>query len=161
NTIYMIYFPPGVTIVAEPGVNSCVSRGFCAYHSNVLTGNKLPYGVFPDFSPASGCGPNRGCGNGTSFQNLTAASSHELSEAVTDVEVATANAFAPPLAWADQNTGEEIGDICAHSDTQVMVNGTTYTVQTEWSNMQNACVAAPGHLQLVAPTPPSVIPDRP
>jgi uncharacterized repeat protein (TIGR01451 family) len=160
NTIYMIYFPPGVTIVAEPGVNSCAPRGFCAYHSNVLTGNKLPYGVLPDFSPASGCGPGRGCGNGTSFQNLTAATSHELSEAVTDVDVGTANAFAPPLAWADQNTGAEIGDFCAHNNTQVIANGTTYTVQTEWSNMQQGCVATPAHFQL-QPATPNAVPGSP
>jgi uncharacterized repeat protein (TIGR01451 family) len=82
-----------------------------------------------------------------------------LSEAVTDVEVGTANTLAPPLAWADQVTGKEIGDFCTGSDVQVTANNNTYTVQTEWSNMQNECVSAPAHFQLVAPA--SVIPNRP
>jgi uncharacterized repeat protein (TIGR01451 family) len=159
NTLYMIYFPPNVTINVAPGVNSCQQGGFCAYHSNVLVGNKLPYGVLPDFSPAGGCvAPH--CGSGTSFQNLTAASSHELSEAVTDVDVGTANAFAPPLAWADQVTGEEIGDFCAHNNTQVIANGNTYTVQNEWSNMQNGCVATPAHF-LVQPATANAVPGSP
>src|SRR5262249_33314348 len=126
NTIYMMYFPPGVTIVLAPGVNSCRIGGFCAYHSNILTGNKLPYGVFPDFGPTSGCAV--GCGFGTSHQNLTSASSHELAEAVTDVDVGSANDFAPPLAWADQVTGEEIGDFCNQNTALITVNGNTYTV---------------------------------
>src|SRR5262249_41006944 len=69
NTIYMMYFPPGVAIILATGVNSCRIGGFCAYHSNVLTGNKLPYGVFPDFGPTSAC--SSGCGFGTSQQNLS------------------------------------------------------------------------------------------
>src|SRR5262249_20705339 len=156
NTIYMMYFPPGVTIVLAPGVNSCRIGGFCAYHSNILTGNKLPYGVFPDFGPTSGCAV--GCGFGTSHQNLTSASSHELAEAVTDVDVGSANDFAPPLAWADQVTGEEIGDFCNQNTALITVNGNTYTVQAEMSNMQNACVAAPAHFQVTAPV--NAIPGR-
>lgn len=149
NILYMIYFPPGVTITLGQGVNSCQRGGFCAYHSNVLSSPMVPYGVFPDFSQG-GC--SLGCGSGSSAQNLTSASSHELAESVTDADAGTATAFAPPLAWADQLTGEEIGDFCAHDDTQVTVNSNTYTVQTLWSNMQNGCVSAPAHYQVTAAT---------
>jgi len=159
NTIYMIYFPPGVTIVLAPGVDSCRIGGFCAYHSNVLTGNKLPYGVFPDFGPTSGCSAARGgCGLGTSQQNLSSASSHELGEAVTDVDVGTATDFAPPLAWADQTTGQEIGDFCNGISAVITANGNMYTVQTQMSNMQNGCVSAPAHFQVTAPA--NAVPGR-
>lgn len=150
NTIYMVYFPPGVTIILAPGVNSCQQHGFCAYHSNVALNlqPKLPYAVFPDFGPTGGCSAAlRGCGAGTSQQNLSSASSHELGEAVTDVEVGSfnGNVLGPPLAWFDQNSGEEIGDFCNHSSAQITVNSNTYTVQNLFSNLQQACVSAPGH----------------
>jgi uncharacterized repeat protein (TIGR01451 family) len=163
NTVYMIYFPPGVTISLAPGVNSCQRGGFCAYHSN-LTLNlqpKLPYGIFPDFSQG-GCAPAKGCGNGTAFQNLTSSSSHELAEAVTDVEVGSfnGNVPAPPLAWVDQNSGQEIGDFCNQNDGQITVNSNTYTVQRLLSNLESACVLAPPHFN-VAPATNSVVPGVP
>jgi uncharacterized repeat protein (TIGR01451 family) len=155
NTLYMIYFPPGVSIF-EQGFGSCGATffSFCAYHSNVNISlkPKLPYGVFPDFGPTSGCSAANGaCGSGTSQQNLTSASSHELGEAVSDVEAGTATTFAPPLAWADQTSGQEIGDFCNQDQRLVTVNSHTYTVQALMSNMQNgSCVQAPAHYQLTA-----------
>src|SRR5262249_32444731 len=147
-------FPPNVTITLVPGANSCQFLGFCAYHSFVAGGpQRVPYGVFPDFSQG-GCAPSRGCGFGSAFQNLTAASSHELAEAVTDTDVLANSAFAPPLAWADLNTGEEIGDFCNQNTVQITVNGNTYTVQRQASNMQTlspgraACVSSPAHFQM-------------
>jgi hypothetical protein len=161
NTLYMIYFPPGVTIVLAAGVNSCQQFGFCAYHSNVLSGNKLPYGVFPDFGPTSGCSAaGQHCGSGTSQQNLTSASSHELAEAATDVDAGSATTLAPPLAWADQNSGEEIADFCNHNQAQVTVNSNTYTVQSMWSNMQGECVIAPPHFA-VSPATTNAVPGVP
>lgn len=155
NTIYMVYFPPGVTINLSPKVNSCQQGGFCAYHSNVEMNLKpaFPYGVFPDFGPTSGCSAaGQHCGSGTSQQNLTSASSHELGEAVTDVDVGSATALAPPLAWADQVTGKEIGDFCNQNTAQVTVNSNTYTVQAQWSNMQGQCVIGPPRFQVQAAT---------
>src|SRR5205823_6265626 len=34
NTVFMVHFPPGVSITSD-GADSCVSGGFCAYHSTV------------------------------------------------------------------------------------------------------------------------------
>jgi uncharacterized repeat protein (TIGR01451 family) len=167
NTIYMIYFPPNVTITLVPGANSCQRGGFCAYHSFVAGGpQQVPYGVFPDFSQG-GCAPSNGCGFGTSFQNLSSASSHELAEAVTDADVAANSAFAPPIAWADQNTGAEIGDFCNQNTAQITVNGNTYTVQRLASNMQSlnpfparpACVSSPAHFQMQVS--PNAVPGSP
>ena len=135
NTIYMIYFPPGITIT-QGGSSSCVSGGFCAYHSTVLNNSSqnVLYGVLPDMQAGSGC--STGCGASSTFGNYTSVSSHELAEAITDAAVGLAGAGnGPPLAWYD-NTNGEIGDIC--NAQQGTLDG--YTVQLEFSNAANNCV---------------------
>jgi hypothetical protein len=147
KTFYMIYFPPGVTIDAGGGTLSCVV--FCAYHSNTNNASpslRMPYGVLPDFAPPSGC--SRGCGVGSLFQNVTAVTSHEMSEAATDAQVGSANVNGPPLAWYDPSPPPtpdlgEIGDICTAQDTIVTAGANSYSVQQEFSNLQNDCVSAP------------------
>ncbi|HLJ86061.1 MAG TPA: hypothetical protein VKZ53_04510 [Candidatus Angelobacter sp.] len=147
NTLYMIYFPPDVVITLQ-GIISCAAGGFCGYHSNTVTSaQRLGYGVFPDLSSASACA--QGCGEGSSQQNLTAVSSHELAEATTDILVGSALTFAPPLAWSSMDVGE-IGDVCVAQDVPVTAGGNTYTVQQLWSNLQNNCVTAAPHFQLTA-----------
>jgi uncharacterized repeat protein (TIGR01451 family) len=158
NTIYLFYFPPGVHISLQ-GIPSCAQGGFCAYHASIAGGlpAEIPYGVFPDFGPTSGCGPSSGCGNSTSANNLTSVTSHEIGEAVTDENVANAQQLGPPLAWLS-NTDDEIGDICNQDQQQITVGTHTYTVQTLFSNMQNGCVTAPAQLALTGPT--GAIPAR-
>src|SRR4029077_2260268 len=152
NTLYLIYFPPGVHISVSNS-DSCVGGGFCAYHSSLVSPlePKLPYGVFPDFGPTSGCSTG-GCGQSTPFDNLTSATSHEIAEAVTDVDVGGATSYAPPLAWISDATGEEIGDLCNQQRAQIIVGANTYTIQQLWSNMQNACTMAPARYEMAAPT---------
>ncbi len=126
NTMYMLYFPPGVSMTSNNG--SCVAGGFCAYHDSFNhNGHHVRYGVFPDLSLDGPCG--NGCGGGDAFQNLGNASSHELMEAVTDPE--------PNNGWS--GSGGEIGDPCNHNE--VNLPGTYYTVQTLWSNSRGACYA--------------------
>lgn len=156
NSFYMIYFPPFVTISIGTD-RSCVT--FCAYHSNTdtpVTPRLVPYGVLPDFAPPSGC--STGCGAGTLFENVTAVTSHELSEAVTDALAGSAQTTAPPLAWYDPDlvpgtTSQlgEIGDICVGLDTPVLAGANSYTVQAEFSNLQGECVIAPPNFNLNAP----------
>jgi uncharacterized repeat protein (TIGR01451 family) len=156
NTYYATYFPPNVSIQLDANTNSCVTGGFCAYHSNTASANpasRIPYGVVPDFSPPSGC--SRGCGGGTQFQNITSVSSHELSEAVTDAQVGSANVLGPPLAWYDPDPAAnplgEIGDICNAQDIIVTAGAKSYAVQAEFSNLQADCVSAPPVFNLSAP----------
>ena len=130
NSLYMVYFPPGVTITSG-GQQSCVQ--FCAYHSTLQrqNGTNLYYGVMPDLGGACA----GGCGGGSIFQSTTEVSSHEMIEAVTDPAVGI-----NVLSWYD-NTNGEIGDICVGNGDAV--DG--YQVQLEWSNKQNACVdSGPG-----------------
>ncbi|MGZ4875945.1 MAG: hypothetical protein ACXV5R_12295 [Candidatus Angelobacter sp.] len=142
NTLYMIYFPPGKTI-SQGGSNSCQAGGFCAYHgttSSLFGGKNVLYGVMPDMQAGSGC--STGCGTSTVFGNYTSVTSHELVEAMTDAFVGIATVFGPPLAWYDQTNGE-IGDICNGQQGSYTANGTTYTIQLEFSNSANNCVNFP------------------
>jgi hypothetical protein len=148
NTLYMIFFPPGKTIT-QGGSSSCVAGGFCAYHgttSTLLNGKNVLYGVHPDMQ--SGLCSTGGCGSAGVFGNYTSVTSHELTEAITDADVGIATVFAPPLAWYDMTNGE-IGDICNGQQGSYVANGTTYTIQLEFSNAANNCVLPPAG----APTP--------
>jgi hypothetical protein len=142
NTLYMIFFPPGKTIT-QGGSSSCVAGGFCAYHgttSTLLNGKNVLYGVMPDMQ--SGLCSTGGCGNAGVFGNYTSVTSHELTEAITDADVGIATTFAPPLAWYDMVNGE-IGDICNGQQGTYVANGTSYTIQLEFSNAANNCVLPP------------------
>jgi hypothetical protein len=142
NTLYMTFFPPGKTI-SQGGSNSCQAGGFCAYHgttSSLFSGKHVLYGVMPDMQAGSGCAT--GCGASTVFGNYTSVTSHELTESLTDADVGIATTFAAPLAWYDMTNGE-IGDICNAQQGSYVANGTTYTIQLEFSNSANNCVLPP------------------
>ena len=145
DTLYMIYFPSGKTIT-QGGSSSCVSGGFCAYHGTIASGSRnILYGVQPDMQSGSGC--STGCGNAsTAFANYTSVASHEFSETITDAAVGLATTTAPPLAWYD-NTNGEVGDICN------AIQGTAdgFTVQAEWSNLQNGCAVGPVSFTIATP----------
>lgn len=116
NTIYFVYLPSGVT-VAQGSSSSC--QDFCGYHDAI--GGQTYYAVMP-YPSCNGC-----LGGLSTFNALTATSSHEFSEAITDP--------VPGQGWYDDSNGE-IGDICAWQTRQL--GG--YAVQLEWSNSQGACV---------------------
>ena len=115
NRLYFIFLDPGIVSIPG-GSRSCQS--YCGYHNNV---GKVYYAVMP-YPSCSGC-----LGGLQTFDALTATSSHELCEAITDP--------IPGGGWYDDTNGE-IGDICAWNFKQVA----DYTVQLEWSNQQQKCV---------------------
>jgi hypothetical protein len=137
DSYYPIYFPPGMTITMQ-GSSSCVQ--FCAYHGTT-TGN-VKYGVIPDIG-SGGC--ESGCGSsGSTLNNTTSVSSHEMIETNTDPGVGQND-----IGWYDDTNGE-IGDIC---NAQLgSANG--WTVQLEWSNAQKACVDHVGSSGGGTPPPP-------
>ena len=115
NALYFIFLPPGVRVV-QGGSASC--QAFCGYHNDIS--GQVFYAVMP-FPDCVGCSSTL-----STFDALTATSSHELCEAVTDP--------IPGQGWYDDVHGE-IGDICAW---KIKTIG-SYTVQLEWSNKANAC----------------------
>jgi len=150
NTIYMVHFPPDVSLSGPSGSGaSCVQ--FCAYHNTgtysgtgAANGKPLVYAALMDQftgTCATGCG-----GNATPLENSTDSASHELVEAVTDTDIGldTANGYAAPAAWGDNNNQcGEIGDICdsgGAGDT-ITVSGRSWVVQELWSNKQGKCTS--------------------
>lgn len=115
DTLYFVYLPPGVAVV-QGGDRSC--QAFCGYHNDI--NGQIFYAVMP-YPGCNGCR-----GTLSEFDALTATSSHELCEAITDP--------IPGQGWYDDNNGE-IGDICAWKIKQVG----SYQVQKEWSNSANQC----------------------
>jgi len=158
NTLYALYFPPGVTI-SEGGIGSCRSGGFCAYHGTAYSSQSqvFQYSVLPDFG-AGGC--SSGCGNSSEFNNLTSVSSHELAETITDAQVSFATTNAPPLAWYDNTYGEN-GDICNAIQGKVTAHGSTYTVQELWSNQQGVCTDGPQAFFTVSTSPVNTVVGTP
>ena len=146
NTIYMIHFPPNITVDGPGGAGkSCVA--FCAYHNTGTFGTaKTPliYGVLMD----NFTGPCKtGCAaDATAMEATTDNASHELVEAVTDPDIGldTQGGYAKPAGWGDNsNQCGEIADICAANvagDT-ITVSGRTWTVQELWSNKQGKCTS--------------------
>ena len=115
DSLYFIYLEPGVVSVLG-GSKSC--QNFCGYHNAI---GKVYYAVMP-YPSCAGC-----LGGLAPFDALTATSSHELCEAITDP--------IPGTGWYDDANGE-IGDICAWNFKKVG----SYTAQREWSNKQKRCV---------------------
>ncbi len=127
TTIYLVLFPAGDTECIDS--QTCSGSYFCAYHSSTALpdGTNVLYAVLPDNTS----GPmSQGCGTApTQFADQTSYLSHEWSETITD-----------PLgnAWWDSSsggTGNEVGDWC----NQYMAQSGSWTVQEEWSNLDNNC----------------------
>jgi hypothetical protein len=144
NTVYMIYFPPLVTVEGPDGAGESCEE-FCAYHNTGTysgTGSPLVYGVLMDqytTACADGCGANP-----SDFDNMTDTSSHELAEAITDADIGLdqGNDYALPAAWGDNNNScGEIADICdAYEAGDILtVNGRQWNVQELWSNLDKKC----------------------
>ncbi len=164
DTIYMLDFPAGVTIIAPDGTHASCTF-FCAYHSTTtatiaVNGSAvhLLYGVHPFIGAGSGCEGSCGAGGAVSYlDNVTEVHSHELIETMTDPQIGLATGYFPPLAWyTAQNT--ELSDICAGQATSagtVAVNGRTWTVQKAWSNKKQGCIVAG------AAIPPCTAPNTP
>ena len=124
NTLYAIYFPPGVSITLD-GSTSCA--GFGAYHDAIIETQRhnTYYLVMPD------------CGS--SFKSMTSVTSHELIEAMTDNIPTPASSPDFPQAWND-SMGNEMGDLCSSSGTVTTALG-VFTVQNIWDERTQACKA--------------------
>lgn len=138
NTIYSLFFPPGITITLG-GTASC--QAFIRYHGAIAptasTGTLL-YTVLPDLGPANACA--NAAGNGTQFQNTTANFSAVLASTITDPMSPLATSYGPPMAWIDSTNGE-IGDICNNQQAVFSgTNGVTYTAQKVFSNLAGTCI---------------------
>jgi hypothetical protein len=125
NTLYALFFPKGVTITLD-GTKSC--NGFGAYHDAITETQRhtVYYLVVPD------------CGS--SFNGITATTSHELIEAITDTLPTAGSMPDYPQAWND-SMGNEMGDLCEGGNSSATVTTAlgTFTVQNIWDERTQAC----------------------
>lgn len=135
NTIYTIYYPSSTTIELAGGPSgsetSCDSFG--GYHDSTTTADgkkSIVYAVIPecpDFGGLSG------------IDAISATSSHEWLEAVTDPHPSSDPAFATVdddhAVWSFFLGGSETGDMCAQDPTSFYVpKELGVAVQRSWSN---------------------------
>jgi len=135
NTLYAIYFPPGLTVQDGAGGLSC--QAYCAYHGAVtIAGAPSPagYSVIPDMTGMCHRADGTMCHSAVPLERFTAVSSHELAEVVTDINGG---------GWT--GPGGEIGDVCRPAPI-VPING--FMVQPCWSNRHNMCIATDPNLAL-------------
>ncbi|MGZ4149333.1 MAG: hypothetical protein ACXVQJ_04770 [Actinomycetota bacterium] len=136
---------------------------YCAYHSAfyparsarpVIYAN-MPY-LESNTASINGCSSGAAHPNDAAFDDETPTLGHELAEAITDPLPGAS--LAPPTAWVDPNTGNEIADICdtATSATSVTWGANTYEVSPDWSNATSSCVT--GGAQAVSTSPGSGLP---
>ncbi len=123
NAIYLVY------------TSNNPVKNYCAWHDQATVGSvPIQVGYLPNTSNVAGClAPAVGVtpwSNATrSLQDSTA---HEFMEAVTDPK--------PGSAWLDRN-GLEIGDKCETApESVVLLGGTAFEIQSEWSNATSSCV---------------------
>ncbi len=128
NADYVIALPTGVT---PQGFGT----QYCAYHSYTSSSyGNVAYTNLPYITDAgASCGANfNGLG---ADAGITIVEGHEMAEAATDQF--------PSGGWLDSG-GSEIGDKCAWissgqgASADVSLNGTTYAVQSLWSNAFNS-----------------------
>jgi hypothetical protein len=132
NTLYVLYFPPGVTITLD-GDASCDTFG--AYHNTMVLPNvndlqsNVAYAIIPR------------CG--TKESTTTYSASHEIIEAATDPDIGeqTLSYYMLDQVWAGGGLGGEVGDLCENSGSGSSMPESTFTVQRTWSNKS----AAAGH----------------
>jgi hypothetical protein len=104
NTLYMVYFPPGISINDDPnGSGSYSCTNWCGSHNSttqIVSGQNVnfPYAMFPDCSGITTCGLS------DFITDMMISSSHEMAEAITDPLQPSVGSY----GWIP-----EIGDPCS------------------------------------------------
>jgi hypothetical protein len=138
NRLYVIFLEPGVSVSSPFGDSSVDLLG---YHSDFLgpTGRGVSYAVLP--FPG---GPNGAVTGLNFFESLTAVTSHELAESVTDpqgVNVGRSAWF--DATWRDPQTGQRGAEI-ADMTQNVFINLNGYVVQAAVNRQRHLLIPAGG-----------------
>lgn len=107
NRLYMVYVEPGVLIRSSSGASNNAFLGYHgAYAGTDAAGHAVDIRYAVIAYPGSPNPTSSSQGFGTALDQLTAVSSHELAEAVTDPDVNYKT-----LGWYDDRLNGEIGDL--------------------------------------------------
>jgi len=137
NTIYMIYYPSGVSI-SQGGGTSCNS--FYGYHNDFA----FSAGKYVTYSVIARCAAFPGT---CAIDSIAAIASHEFVEAATDPQPQDHPAYYQPdtdhAAWGFLGGGE-VGDMCASfGNVFYKPADLPYLVQRTWSNKAAAASLDP------------------
>ncbi len=134
NTLYVIYFPAGVTINLD-GDPSC--NNYLAYHDTISLPDANNNSIGVPYAAIPRCG--------TKESTTTDSASHEIIEASTDPQIGLGSLTYYMLnqTWASGGGGE-VGDLCTGKTT----TESSFIVQRGWSNKSAAagndpCVPIP------------------
>lgn len=148
NRLLFVFTPPDIVVSQGGSRSNGYPVGFAGYHNSFVdsAGQLVRYAVIPD--PIG----NDQVAGLSSFQQQTAASSHELAEAVTDPD---------GTSWwdntNDSTSGYEIGDFADLNTDVLYLNG--YAVEELWSNAGGGLAAPAGATSTPGiTTPPVIIP---
>jgi hypothetical protein len=148
NRLYIVYVEPNVAVNLGHGQGT-TQQGILGYHGAFAgpNGSTIRYAVVPY---PGGSAHNSSLGT-TAIDQLTAVTSHELAEAVTDPDVNYGR-----LGWYDPRRGE-IGDI-TENNPSALVRLDGYLVQ-EVANQNDQLLPVTG--TSTTPTPPAPTPPTP
>ena len=149
NRMYSIFLPQGQNLCFDgKDSNLCYcpdnncnggSFFFCAFHGSFDATDAVgaPIHVIFQAMPyqdVPGCQVTNGP-NGSHIDSTNNVLSHEIFETITDPDL---------NAWFRDTDGAEIGDICAWNlINPILLNGTSYAIQKEYSNQTHQCVSVP------------------
>ena len=108
NTLYVVYVEPDVAVNLGSGQGT-TQQGILGYHTAFVGANGAPIRYAVVVSPGGAAGNSVLPEATTAIDQLTAVTSHELAEAVTDPDV-NSNVNNGRLGWFDPQRGE-IGDV--------------------------------------------------
>ena len=108
NTLYVVYVQPNVAVNLGSGQGT-TQQGILGYHTAFLGANGAPIRYAVVASPGGAAGNSVLPEATTALDQLTAVTSHELAEAVTDPDI-NSNVNNGRLGWFDPQRGE-IGDV--------------------------------------------------
>jgi hypothetical protein len=121
NTLYVVYVQPDVAVNLGAGQGT-TQQGILGYHTAFVGANGAPIRYAVVVAPAGVAGNSVLPEATTAIDQLTAVTSHELAEAVTDPDV-NSNVNNGRLGWFDPQRGE-IGDITENNPNAfVSLNG--------------------------------------
>lgn len=135
---YHVFLAQGVQECSQ-AAGGCYAQQYCAYHgsSDWSDIGHVLYSVEP-YQGITGCEvSNQPSPNGVLQDSTASTLSHETFETITDPDVAANN-----IAWYN-NTGGEIGDLCAPAagvpTGNVLLGADTWEIQMEYDNNVHDC----------------------
>jgi hypothetical protein len=121
NTLYVVYVEPDVAVNLGLGQGT-TQQGILGYHTAFVGANGAPIRYAVVVSPGGAAGNSVLPEAATALDQLTAVTSHELAEAVTDPDI-NSNVNNGRLGWFDPRRGE-IGDVTENNPSAyVRLNG--------------------------------------